>query len=168
MFTAFESRSRPAAFAALMVAALMLTLLVPGARAEVPRSEYVAQVEPICAANTASNDRALKGVQRKVQKGKLASAGRQFGHASKAFGAAIDQIDAVPKPTADAPTLARWTASLRTDATNLRNLGTALKHGNKKKAGGLAVKASRHVVSTNDVVAGFGFVDCLLDPTRFS
>ena len=155
---------------ALLVAVGALLVLAAPSPAQTPtptREQYVAQAEPICQANTEANKRILKGVRAKVKQGKLAGAGRQFSRAATAFRATLDQVAAIPRPPADAATLGQWLASLRVDGNSLSQIGAALKAGDERKAQQSAVKLTRHSLTTNDIVAGFGFNYCRLDSSRF-
>jgi hypothetical protein len=52
--------------------------------AELPRTEYKEQVEPICKANTEANEKILSGVREEVKQGKLKLAAAKFEQASSA------------------------------------------------------------------------------------
>jgi hypothetical protein len=136
--------------------------------AEPTRADYVAQVEPICAANTDANTEILEGARSKVKKGKYRAASRQFAKAAAAFSKTIGQLTAVPQPSADAPTLARWLAYLRLEAGYLGKVAKALKAEQLGKAQGFVVRLSRNANLANDTVAGFGFRECLVNPSKFS
>ncbi len=61
-----------------LLAAVPAALAAEG-EAEITRAEYIAKVEPICAANTKANSKILKGVKQQVVK-RQACAGRQTLH----------------------------------------------------------------------------------------
>ncbi len=150
--------------------AMALLVAVPAALAaegELTREEYVAQVEPICKANTEANSRILKGVKGQVQKGDLAPAGRRFVRASTALGKAVTQIDKVPRPVADNAKLTKWIGYLRKEKTFLQQIGSALKSKDKFQAQKLAVELNKNNNKANNTVISFGFDECRIDSSRF-
>jgi hypothetical protein len=154
---------------ALTIAAA--TLLVAGnARAEEGpnRAEYVSQVEPICQANTEANETILRNVRQKVKNGRLKEAGRQFIHASAAFGSAVDKIAAVARPPADDERLLKWFKFLRIVQADLRKLGKSLKAGEKIKATHEAIRVERASNAANNVSYVFEFHYCHLSRSRFT
>ncbi len=155
---------------AVAIAATTLLVAAAGARAEEEgpsRAEYVAQVEPICQENTVANKRILRNVRLKARNGKLKVAGRQFIRASGAFGATVKKITAVPRPAADDARLVKWFKFLGIVKTNLRNLGKALKEGDKIKASHESIRVERSSNAANNVGFVFNFVYCRITPSRF-
>ena len=159
-------RSTSSLFMLAVATAVALLVSVPVAQAD-ERSEYVAQVEPICKANTEANTRILKGVKGQVQKGDLAPAGQRFIRAAGALGKAVTQIASVPQPPADAVKLTKWIGYLKSEKTYLRQIGGALKAENKFKAQKLAVKLNNNNNKANNTVISFGFDECRIDSSRF-
>lgn len=146
-------------------------VLASAAIAAVPeqtRESYVAQVEPICKANTKANQRILAGAEKKVKEGKLKVVAGQFLRAAVAFEKAIKQLRAVQQPTADATKLTKWLKQLNKEAQMLREIGKALKNGNKVKAQTLRVRLTHNGNVANNIVLGFDFKDCLIDSSKFS
>lgn len=153
-----------------LMALLALLVAVPFAaaiEADPPRAEYVAEVEPICKANTEANSRILRGVKEQVKQGKLAPAGRRFVRAATALGKSIRQIAAVPKPSADAVKLEKWVGYLKQEKTYLQKIGQALKAGNKFQAQKYAVQLNRNNNRANNTVISFGFNHCRIDSSKF-
>ena len=168
-----KTASRSSKLFASGVAALLVLALGAGAALgvtspEQTRETYVAQVEPICKRNTKANERILAGAEKKVKKGKLKVAARQFTQAATAFTKAVKQIKAVPQPVADTTKLAKWTRYLETETKLLRKIGKALKAGNKSKAQTLSVKLTHNGNLANNAVLGFDFNYCLIESSRFS
>jgi hypothetical protein len=158
---------------ALSVVAVALLVAAPVARAEEgpTRAEYVERVEPICKANTEANERILKNARvraRSKQQRQVSRAGGQFIHASKAFEAAVDKLAAVPRPPADEPRLLKWFKQLHIVGTNLRNLGKALKAGDKILAAHEQIRVERAANSSNNVGYVFEFHYCRLTQSRFT
>ncbi len=155
--------------AVIGVAALGVTAAVAPAAGEGPtREEYVAQVDPICEQNTLANKRILKGVQAKVNNGKLKAAGDQFIRASEEFGATMKEIEAVPRPAADDARLVKWFGFLGKVKTYLRMIGKALKEENRVKAVHERIRVERSSNAANNVGFVFGFDYCRLTPSRFT
>jgi hypothetical protein len=155
---------------AVSIAAAML-LFAGSAHAEEvapSRAEYVSQVDPICQANTEANERILKNVRQKARDGRLKEAGGQFIHASKAFGATVDKIAAVPRPPADDARLLKWFKYLRIVQTNLGKVGKALKEEDKILAAHEGIRVERSGNAANNVGFIFEFHYCRITPGRFT
>jgi len=136
-----------------------------------PRAEYVAQVEPICEANTLANERILEDVRVKARSKdpkSVREAGGQFVHAAVAFGATVSKIAAVPPPAKDAARLHRWVERLRIVQANLRHLGKALQRLQKIKAAHEAIRVERSGNAANNIGFAFGFRYCRITPSRFT
>lgn len=155
--------------ATLAVATLAVAAV---ARADEPapptRAEYVSQVEPICQANTEANKTILRNVRQKVKQGKLKQAGKQFIHASAAFGSAVDKITAVPQPPEDEERLLKWFGFLRILQGNLHKVGAALKAGDKILAAHETIRVERSANAANNVSYVFEFHYCHLTRSRFT
>ena len=132
------------------------------------RAEYVSGVEPICQANTEANKRILKNVRKKVRNGRLKEAGRQFIHASAAFGATVDKLATVPGPPADEERLQKWFKFLRIVQAKLRKLGQALKAEERIKATHESIRVERASNAANNVSYVFEFNYCRLTQSRFT
>jgi hypothetical protein len=150
-----------------------LALLVPAAagaeEAAVPtRAEYVAQIEPICQANTEANTQILKNARSRAHHGKMKQAGAQFIHASAAFGAAVKKIATVPRPPADEPRLLKWFKFLEIVTKDLHEVGTALRDEDKIRAAHEAIRVQRSGNAANNVGFVFQFHYCRVTPSRFS
>jgi hypothetical protein len=156
---------------ALLVATAML-LVATGAGAEesppTPRKEYVSQVEPICQANTETDKRILKNVQQNVRRGKLKQAGRQFIHVAAAFGSAIGEMMAVPRPLEDEARLLKWFQFLRIVQADLRKVGKAFKAEERIRAAHEGIRVERASNAANNVGFVFEFHYCRLTRSRFS
>jgi hypothetical protein len=153
---------------AAVIAIVALAVAAAARAAEEPTREgYVAQVEPICKRNTAVSRRILKGARARVKRRRLAPAGRQFIHVSVAFGKAIKQIAAVPRPPADDARLRRWLKFLGIVRTGLRKVGRTLKAGQRLKATHESIRVERSSNAANNVGFVFGFQYCHLTRSRF-
>jgi hypothetical protein len=148
--------------------ALVIALLVaPAGAAEIPRPDYVQQVEPICKTNVLANKRIFKGAKGEVKAGKLKQAAGHFFRAATAFGKTITQLEAVPRPDADEAKLTRWFGLLRAEKGIVEDVGKALADEDKHKAGSYSVDLNRNSNLANNTVLGFGFDYCRIDPARF-
>ncbi|HXV04487.1 MAG TPA: hypothetical protein VFP23_01100 [Solirubrobacterales bacterium] len=163
-------RTRGSIFAA--VCALALVVAVPLALAatvqEEARAQYKAAVEPICRENSQANQHILAGVAAKVRKGKLKAAGRQFVRASAALQRTLRQLEAVPRPEADAPRLTEWLKRVGSEATLLRKIGKALEAGQKRKAESLVARLESGARLTNAMVISFSFHYCRFEPSKYT
>jgi hypothetical protein len=154
---------------AAMAVTSVLAVAVANADETAPsRGEYVAKIEPICQANSEANKRILKNVRSRVKQGKLTTAGRQFVHASAAFGSALGEISAVPRPPADDARLVKWFGFLKIVKANLGKIGKALLEGDKIKATHESVRLERSGNAANNVGFVFEFHYCRFTPSRFT
>lgn len=156
--------------ATLLAALALLAPASAGAEEGVPptREEYVAQVEPICQANTEANARILKNAKHRAQHGKMKQAAKQFIHASAAFGATVAKIAAVPRPPADEPRLLKWFKFLEIVRTDLHEVGTALREEDRIRAAHEGIRVQRASNAANNVGFVFEFHYCRITPSRFS
>ncbi len=154
--------------AALALVAVLTASALAATSPSQTRESYVTAVEPICKKNTKANEAILAGVRKKIQQGKLGVAAGQFARASTAFGKAVKQIKAVPQPVADAAKLGKWLVALEKETRLLRDIGKALKNGQKTRAQSLSVQLTHNGNVANNQVLGFEFDYCLIDSSRFS
>jgi hypothetical protein len=136
--------------------------------AEVTRPEYVESAEPICKANTEANARIFKGAKEQVKEGKLKAASAHFFRARQALAKTVNQLSALPQPTADEAKLSKWISYLGIERDFLGKIGTALRHEDKPGAQELSVRLNRNSNLANNTVLAFGFRWCRIDPGRFS
>ena len=150
-----------------LLAAVPVALAAEGEGEEVTRTAYVKRLEPICAANSKSNSKILKGVKQQVKKGKLVPAGRRFVRASAVFGRSVGQMEKVTQPSADEAKLKIWFGHLKGQQRYLLLVGKALKSGSKPKAQRYAVKLNKENKKAKNTVIAFGFKECKIDSSRY-
>jgi hypothetical protein len=151
----------------LLAAPMLFAPAVGAAEVEITREEYAARAEPICKTNVLANKRIFKGAKGEVKAGKLKPASTHFFRASTAFAKTIDQLAAVPQPSADEARLTKWLGLLRDEKALIEKVGRALASGDKHKAGSYSVDLNRNSNLANNTVLGFGFDYCRIDPSRF-
>lgn len=156
-------RTLPFTMAALAV--FSLTSLAAGA--EPTRESYVAEVEPICKANTEANSKILEGVRTKVKQDKLKPAAARFSKAATALQGTLRQLRAVSQPPGDAARLGRWLALISEEVELLRTTATKLRKGDKFGAQKMAVRLTQTVNRANSEVIPFEFRYCAANPSRF-
>lgn len=155
--------------AALGVAAVLTFVFASLAMAaEITRTEYKQQVEPICKANTEANEKILSGVRAEVKEGKLKPAAAKFEKASSALKGTHRELAAVPQPTADEARLSEWLGYVKTEAELFHSAAKALREGNKNKAESYVVKLSHNATLANNTVLSFNFHYCRLQPSKFT
>ncbi len=157
-------------FAALSAAILTLSMLAtPFALAdEVTRESYKQDVEPICKTNVKANERILKGVRKKVKKGKLKPAAIQFMKAANSTHKALAKLKAVPQPPADEARLGKWLKYIRQEEGYFRKIAKKLKAGNRNGAFKMQLKLEHTANQANNQVLAFEFKYCKVDPSKFS
>jgi hypothetical protein len=151
-----------------VVACALLQVPVLAHGAEDPRTEYRAQVEPICAANQAASEGILAGVRARIRRGELRAAGRQFERAAAALRGALSELRRVPSPAADAERLDRWLDRVSQQVDLLRQTGEALIEGQRRRAGKLVTQLSHGARRANALVIVFEFRHCRFEPARYT
>jgi len=161
------SSARKSSLSVLGLATAVALLVAAPLALAVDRTEYKAQVEPICKQNAETSASILKGVKGQVQQGKLVPAGGRFVRASGALGKAVTQIAAVEQPPEDTAKLDKWIGYLKEEKSFLQKIGQALKAENKGKASQYAVKLNQSNRRANNTVISFGFNHCRIDSSKF-
>jgi hypothetical protein len=151
-----------------LTAALFLSIVSLASAAEIERSAYIPQVEPICQANSKANEKLLKNVKTEVKQGKDTLAAKQLGEAAKALKTTETELAAVPEPTADEARLTKWLGYVKTEASLFEQTGKALKANNKNKAQQLESKLNSNANSANAEVLSFGFHYCRFEPSKYT
>jgi hypothetical protein len=156
--------------AALTAVILTISMLAAplAVAAEVTRESYKEAVEPICKTNTEANEKILKGVRQKVQKGKLKAAGTQFEKAGKALHRAIVQLKAIPQPTADEAKLAKWLKYVGEEEKLFLKGAKQLKEGDKRGAQATVIRLNHNANQANNQVLAFEFKYCRFEPSKFT
>jgi hypothetical protein len=147
---------------ALIVSAVPLAL-----GAEQTRETYVAQVEPICKANTQANETILKGVRAKVSHGELNSAAVQVTKAARALKKTLNQLRAVPQPSADKAKLGKWLGYIKTEVGLFEKTAKKLRAGDTVGAERTSLYLSRESNRANNLVFSFEFHYCHAEPSKF-
>lgn len=153
-----------------VAAALLATLLLAGiaaAEGEPSRSEYVSRLEQICKPRATATEQATKGVRSDIRAGRLAVASGKFGRAARIFGATIDAIAPVPRPSADTTRLKKWFEYLNRQEAYLKEITTQLGAGHAIKAQRLSARFIHTGNLANNVVLAFGFDYCSFKFSRF-
>jgi hypothetical protein len=154
------------ALISILLATIALAPLALGAE-DAAKAEYVARAEPICQANTEASQRILAGASDRVKAKKLKKAGSQFVRAATAFGKAIGEIAAIPRPAAEATRLGKWIAHLRLVEGYLRKTGEELMRGDRRQATVDFIKTRSAANAANNVIYNFEFHDCRITGAKF-
>lgn len=153
--------------AAGLVAALVFGAI---ATAEVAptRSEYVERLEKICKPRAEATSRAMEGVRSDLEGRRLKAAAAKFDRAERIFRTTVKAISAVPRPSEDKPTLARWFGYLKRQEGYLKEISRALNAGKAIKAQHLTAAFIRTGNRANNVSLMFSFNYCRFKYSRFS
>lgn len=135
--------------------------------AEVTRAEYIETVEPVCKKAVEQNANIFRGVSTEIQQGKLKKASRRFTKAAAAFEPKLQILEETPQPDADEQRLGEWISALDYEVTLLKQVGSALRAEKKGRAEHLSKLLHKNANHANNLVLGFGFAYCTLDPGRF-
>jgi hypothetical protein len=153
------------AFAAALIMAAGASLALA---AEVSRTEYKEQVEPICKKNAQANERILSGVRKEVKEGKLKVAASHFAKAASALQKTYLELKAVPQPTADEAELGKWLSYVKEEVELLKKISTALRQGNRAKAEHYVVQLTHNAQRANATVLNFEFRYCKFQPSKYT
>lgn len=153
----------------IAIAALALAALAAVAEAaEAPtRDEYVSRLERICKPDAEATQRAMKDARADVRKERFGVAAGKFAKATTIFGGTIKQIEAVPRPSADAAKLASWFGYLNQQEAYLREITAALRAKQGIKAQRLTARFIHNGNLANNVVLAFGFDYCSFKFSRY-
>lgn len=157
-----------ARFAVLALCLAAFAILASAAAAEAPtRAQYVAELERICEPGSKATQRAVHGVRADVRSERFHIAGTKFAKAERIFSHTVRAISTVPRPPADARTLARWFADLNREEVYLGRIAAAL-HVSKLPRFQRALTDFVHQGNrANNAVISFGFDYCSFKPSRF-
>jgi len=136
--------------------------------AETTRTEYKAAVEPICQANASANKKILAGARTDVTQGRLKVAASKFTKAAAAVTKTQRELDAVPKPPADATRLEKWLAYVKTEAELLQSASKALKADEVNKARSFVARLTHNANLANSQIVVFGFRYCRFKPSDYT
>jgi hypothetical protein len=136
--------------------------------AETTRTEYTEAVEPICKENSDANKRILAGVRTDVKQGKLKLAAAKFAKAAAALGKTYHELEAVPKPSADAPRLGRWLSYVKVEVELLQKASKALKAGEANRARTFVAKLTHNANLANSQIAIYDFHSCVFKPSQYT
>jgi hypothetical protein len=153
---------------AVIAATALASLTSLAVAGEVSRDSYREAVEPICLANTKSNERILAGTRSEVRAGKLAPAAAQFARAASALKRTRTQLAAVPQPSGDQARLTKWLGEVGTEASLFERISGQLRAGQKSAAERTVAKLSTNANQANNLVIPFEFQYCRFEPSRFT
>lgn len=157
-------------FAAIGAVVLALTaVMVPVVQAEgeVTRESYKEAVEPICKTNVKANERILNGVEAEVKRGKLKPAAKRFAKAADVLHEALGKLKAVPQPPADEARLAKWLGYTQQEEGYFRKIAKKLNAGDKNGAVAMQFRLEHTANVANNLVLGFEFHYCRVEPWKF-
>jgi hypothetical protein len=153
-------RSYGAAPALAVVLIATATFAAP-ANAASTRAEYVAQVDPICAATLTLEKRTFGGVGGDLRHGRNKQAARKFERTDRVFANAIDQLAAVPPPASDAALIGQWIAMLRAQLPRAHHVIRVLRQNARPAVINRALKRLYALsYQTQRVVVTYGFASC--------
>jgi hypothetical protein len=146
-----------------------MTAAVPIVQAEeVTRESYKEAVEPICKSNVRDNERILNGVKVEIKQGKLKPAAKQFIKAADVLHRALGKLKAVPQPTADEARLAKWLGYIQQEEGYFRKIAKKLNAGDKNGALAMQFRLEHTANVANNLVLGFEFHYCRVEPSKFT
>jgi hypothetical protein len=151
---------------ALCLSAFAL-LASPAAAEEPERAEYVAQLERICEPGSNATERAVQDVRADVRAERLQVASVKFAKAKRIFTGTVEEISAVPRPPADAGTLARWFAHLTREEFYLGRIAADLRTEDVPGFQRVLAGFFRQGNQANNAVISFRFNYCAFKPSRF-
>jgi hypothetical protein len=159
--------TKPACKTALVTliasAITLIALAIPPSpsQAATTRAEYIAQVDPICAATLTREKQTLGGVGGDLRHGRTKQAARKFARTNKVFGNAVDQVATVSPPPADAALIGQWIAMLRAQLPRAQHVVKVLR---QDAPSGVINRALKRLYGlsgrTQALVRDYGFTSC--------
>jgi hypothetical protein len=149
-----------------VVAALLLGG-VASADAGPSRTEYAAQLEAICKPRALATEGVTEGSREDINAGRLASAAKKFGRATRIYAATLRIIAPVPRPRADVRRLSKWFSYLKRQESYLREITTELRARNSIRAQRLTALFIHNGNLANNAVLDFDFDYCSFKFSRF-
>jgi hypothetical protein len=141
----------------IVIAVLAGAIFVSTASAASTHAEYIAQVDPICAASIQAQGVAQRGIGHLIHKERFRAAARKFRHTNRAFATGVEQVAALPPPSEDAQLIATWVQLLRAQLPLADRAAKALAHGHVGKAMARLFRVSD---AAKHYVVNFGFSSC--------
>jgi hypothetical protein len=137
---------------------LIALAIGPAKAAASTRAEYIAQVDPICAAADKDIRKALAGFSRDLKRGDLPKAGRKYARADRRFLRSLNDLAAVPPPPEDASLISAWLDLERRDAA--LPIARALKRRQVRRAVKLFRVSARIERQIDALIGDYGFNRC--------
>lgn len=154
--------------AMILPLAVLLLAVALAAAAEAPtRDEYVEQLETVCKPDALATQKAMKGARADIRAEQTKVAASKFAKATAVFSGDVEQIAAVPRPSADRARLAKWFTYLDRQVSYLRQITAQLRHDHAIKAQRLTARFIHNGNLANNVVLAFGFNWCSFKFSRY-
>lgn len=150
----------------LLLGALTAAAAAPAAEAPT-RDEYVDQLEAICKPDALATQRAMKGARADISAERLKAAAGKFAKSTSIFGGTVEQIAAVPRPSADKARLAQWFTYLNRQRSYLGQITERLRQEQAIKAQRLIARFIHNGNLANNAVLAFGFNYCSFKFSRY-
>jgi hypothetical protein len=122
----------------------------------------------MCMANTQANDRILATVRRKVRRGKLKPADRQFSKAAAALTDTLPHLLALRRPSTDVPRLSRLLVRVEIKVTLFEGVAAKLRSGDILAAAQMVLTLTTHANRAKNLVTPFESKYCRFEPSRFT
>jgi hypothetical protein len=142
-------------------------LVSPAGAEALTRTQYVAELERICEPGSNATERAVHGVRADVRSERFRVAGTKFAKAKRIFAHTVRAISTVPRPSADAKTLARWFPYLNREKDYLGRIAAALRTEKIPRFQRALTDFFHQGNRANNAVISFGFDYCAFKPSRF-
>jgi hypothetical protein len=169
---------RIAAMVAVIAAsvAVIAAQLPAGAQAEPTRSDYVIQVDPLCAPAATRLARvilrmdsvAVLPVAQEVSEG-IRRRTRRLGRSFTRLGGSLNRLAATlsgfPPPSADAASITSWLGSIVVDSRASVGMGRLLERGQLGRFSKRSGRYLAHIDQTTEWIAAFGFNYCAFSTT---
>jgi hypothetical protein len=171
-----RSQLRPWTVIALALAVIGLAITLPTASAAATRAEYVAQVDPICAAAQAQERAAAQQLKRKLRKlarhpntrkarrraikHELRAIARFYGYVAAVEQSVNAQVATIPPAVEDTSLITLWLRVRAEQVVATQRLASAPVKGDIFAALDMFFEASDKVDEAGDIVRDLGFQHC--------
>lgn len=152
-----------AGLSGLFALALLLAVASPAPAAPAEsRDQYVAMLDPVCLKDYNRTTPLLRGMQRRIERGRYADAARRVARATRIFDGTIRRTRAIEPTPADRQIVNRWFRQLKIQSRYLHRMVKLIKTKKKPRIYRFQRKIMRNTAKANNIVFLFDFKHCLL------
>jgi hypothetical protein len=135
----------------------------PSTQSEAGRAEFIAEADAICQTTFDAMRNAQRGSVEDFKAGRNRRAGAKVLRGARIFESGIEELDALPRPSADAALLGQWIEGLKSQADRMASVGQAVQASPRRSQELARAQRDwkRQESANQQLVTGFGFQTCV-------